>query len=196
MIRPPYSARVAAGLLATVVEETKKLPTYAITLPMTAVSQALQAGMRLQQNVAELAIKGDVVLDGLFGQAEEQPEWARFDEDETPVVTVPALATVSDDPPVAPSGRFALYSSAPDGVVSATTTPAKTTVTTNGDGASPDGIVADLDYDSLTLAQLRAKIRTIELDDLRVLADHERAGRARGPFLTMLENRITTKADK
>lgn len=193
MIRPPYSARVAAGLLVTVVEETKKLPTYAVTLPMTAVSQALQAGMRLQQNVAELAIKGDVVLDGLFGQAEEQPEWARFDEDEAPLVSAPVRTSTPDDPPPA-TGRFALYSSAPDDVVAATAT--KTPVRTADDGASADGIVADLDYDSLTLAQLRAKIRTVELDDLRVLVSHEQAGRARGPFLTMLENRIATKSEK
>ncbi|MFW0791106.1 lipid droplet-associated protein [Gordonia sp. CPCC 205333] len=259
MIRPPYTARVAAGLLATVVEETKKLPTYAVTLPMTAVSQALQAGMRMQQNVAELAIKGDTVFDGLFGQTEEQPSWAVFDEDaeaaapaidkpapasatRTPEPTGAAAPTPAESAPIkavktapkpakrapansaatksapakaakttakrakranptatnaaakptgdspASTGRFALYSSTPDDIAS--TTPTK------NDAAEFDGIVGELDYDALTLAQLRAKLRTIELDDLRTLAEYEKANRARTPFLTMLENRIATKSEK
>lgn len=201
MIRPPYGARVAAGLLVTALEETRKLPTYAVTFPMTAVSQALQAGMRLQQNVAELAIKGDAVFDSLFNQAEEQPSWAVFDEDEQiesapAVVTIPRSVTATprdsapEDASPAPSGRFALYSSTPDDVVSSTT------ATSTTDAAPSEGIIADLDYDSMTLAQLRAKIRGIDLDDLRILADHEKANRARGPFMTMLENRIAAKSDK
>ncbi|NMO02388.1 lipid droplet-associated protein [Gordonia sp. TBRC 11910] len=204
MIRPPYGARVAAGLLVTALEETRKLPTYAVTFPMTAVSQALQAGMRLQQNVAELAIKGDAVFDSLFNQAEEQPSWAVFDEDEQiesapAVVTIPRSVTAAprdsapEDASPAPSGRFALYSSTPDDVVSSTTAPTATSTT---DAAPSEGIIADLDYDSMTLAQLRAKIRGIDLDDLRILAEHEKANRARTPFLTMLENRITAKSDK
>lgn len=189
MIRP-YSARVAAGLLATVVEETRKLPTYAVTLPMTAVSQALQAGMRLQQNVAELAIKGDTVLDDIFNQDEEQPQWARFDEDEVDEVPAPA----DDSDAAAASGRFALYTSAPDEVVSSTKAPAKKpAATTSGD--APE-IAELLDYDNLTLAQLRAKIRTVDLDDLTNLAGYEKSNKARAPFVTMLENRIAAKADK
>ncbi|NED70608.1 hypothetical protein G3I15_57790, partial [Streptomyces sp. SID10244] len=53
-----------------------------ITLPMTAVSQTLQAGMRVQQNIAELAIKGDLALETLFDKPSDQPEWARFDDDD------------------------------------------------------------------------------------------------------------------
>lgn len=105
MSRPPYPARVAAGLVATTIEETRKLPTRVITLPMTAVSRGLQAGMRFQQNIAELAIKGDEFLAPFCDKADEQPEWARFDEDEAPVESsTPLLAdapstlpTVSDD---------------------------------------------------------------------------------------------------
>ena len=81
MTRAPYTVRLAAGLIVTALEETRKLPTQLITLPMTAVSNAVQAGMRLQQNVAELVIKGDAVLDDLFDKPEEQPAWAVFDDD-------------------------------------------------------------------------------------------------------------------
>lgn len=207
MIRPPYAARVAAGVVVTVLEETRKLPTTAITLPMTAVSQTLQAVMRFQQGIAEMAIKGDDVFESLLGQAEEEPEWATFDEDEddTPTATVtpvrtpvtPATTTVTsdddkpdtadDDPEasVAPTGagRFALYSSAPDVDDAPSITPVKST-------DAPE-IVEELDYDALTLAQLRAKLRTVALPDLKVLAEYEKANRGRAPFLTMLDNRVT-----
>ena len=210
MTRAPYTVRLAAGLIVTALEETRKLPTQLITLPMTAVSNAVQAGMRLQQNVAELVIKGDAVLDDLFDKPEEQPAWAVFDDDEVDTATdvpvglrstpvppapVPAAAPAMDAAaPDAPesataAGRFALYSSVPavpDSAGPAAKAPS---------GPSPE--VADfLDYDNLTLAQLRAKIRSVDVDDLRALADYERASRNRTPFLTMLENRIAAKSDR
>jgi len=208
MIRPPYAARVAAGVVVTVLEETRKLPTTAITLPMTAVSETLQAVMRLQQGIAEMAIKGDEVFESLLGHAEEEPEWATFDEDEDdqddfvlPTATrsvTPATPTDSgavdpgeadnDDsgPAAGPagSGRFALYSSTPD-IDTEDPTP---TESSNGD--APE-IVEALDYDSLTLAQLRAKLRTVGLDELKELAAYEKSTRARAPFVTMLDNRVT-----
>ena len=58
----PLPVRVAAGLVATAVEQARDLPRLALELPVTAVSQALQASMRVQQKVTELAIKGDQVL--------------------------------------------------------------------------------------------------------------------------------------
>jgi hypothetical protein len=195
-----------------VLEETRKLPTTAITLPMSAVSQTLQAVMRFQQGIAEMAIKGDDVFEALLGQAEEEPEWATFDEDDdfagadaddsmsgnaaapiTPATTTVTPAdltpgTADDDPEntVGPAGagRFALYSSTPDIEKDAPVTarrPAK---------KAPE-IVVLLDYDTLTLAQLRAKLRGVGLAELKELAEYEKSNRARAPFLTMLDNRVT-----
>ncbi|MCF8570394.1 lipid droplet-associated protein [Gordonia sp. HY002] len=226
MNRPPYPARVVAGLLATTVEETRKLPTRVITLPMSAVSNALQAGMRLQQNIAELAIKGDDVLAPIFDKAEEEPAWATFDEDDdpTPVKAVAAATTEAVEPatvtkdtsvvkatPAAKSasaaksagkaesakaetptaeGRFALYSSSTADVAPGPTgTPATST------GPVPQ-IVADLGYDALTLAQLRAKVRTLALADLKVLSEYERNNRNRSPFVTMIDNRVVSEQKK
>ncbi|WP_336792801.1 lipid droplet-associated protein [Gordonia malaquae] len=202
MNRPPYPARVVAGLLVTTVEETRKLPTRVITLPMSAVSSALQAGMRLQQNIAELAIKGDEVLSPIFDKAEEQPEWARFDdEDEPAAAAVESVPEPEEDPTPAPAsapvaapepkadaaGRHALFSSVPaDLAPGATTASPKSDEST---GPVPDAVAA-LDYDSLTLAQLRAKVRTLDVDTLQVVAEYERANRNRTPFVTMIENRI------
>ena len=50
---------------------------------VTAVSQALQASMRVQQKVTELAIKGDRAL-GTLRPVEERPSWATFDDDDEP----------------------------------------------------------------------------------------------------------------
>jgi hypothetical protein len=79
----PMPIRIAAGLVATALEEAQQLPRKLVELPVTAVSQALQVSMRVQQRVTELAIKGDRALSALR-PVPETPTWARFDEDETP----------------------------------------------------------------------------------------------------------------
>lgn len=246
MTRAPYTVRLATGLIVTALEESRKLPTQLITMPMTAVSSAVQAGMRLQQNVAEMVIKGDSVLDGLFNKPEEQPAWAKFDEDDEPTdvnipvglraapapsapkpaakpaapkpVAVPDAASApvkkapakkapakkapakkvapqpeGDAPDSAAAGRFALYSSVPAGTEAAE--PAAKPAAKKSSTPAPE-VAEFLDYDNLTLAQLRAKIRTVDVDDLRVLADYERSARNRTPFVTMLENRIAAKSDR
>ncbi|MEV0701560.1 lipid droplet-associated protein [Saccharopolyspora sp. NPDC050389] len=77
----PLPVRIAAGLAATAVEQARQLPATLLGLPVTVASQALQASMRIQQQITELAIKGDEALAGLR-TPEEQPAWATFDEDE------------------------------------------------------------------------------------------------------------------
>ena len=160
---------------------------------MTAVSQTLQTLMRFQQQIAEMAIKGDDVFDALLGHNEEEPEWATFDEDDD--LAPPSAPTLvpsddSDDSgesaaPAAGAGRFALYSSAPD-IDTDDVQPVSTTPSDD----DPE-IVELLDYNDLTLAQLRAKLKTVGLSELQDLAAYERSHRARAPFLTMLDNRVT-----
>ena len=57
-------------------------------------------------------------------------------------------------------------------------------------------VVAELDYDSLTLAQLRARIQSLSVADLRALLAYEEAAKARAPFQTLLANRITRATAK
>ena len=260
MVRAPYTVRIAAGLIVTAIEETQKLPTLVVTLPMTALSEALQLGMRVQQGVAGLAIKGDLALELMFDRPSEEPSWARFDEDEDPVELslIPAEQPGADalddqpEPPAAQSparespapdspaddvathhvpshhvaahdatapevtarqadaqpadaapgtdrttttepatgGRFALYSSAPDTVVKA---PADTRPGAAAfDGPVPE-VVEYIEYDRLTLAQLRAKLRSVGTDELAALLEYEQTTKARAPFVTMIENRITAQ---
>jgi hypothetical protein len=101
----PFPVRIAAGLVAVAVEQARDLPRLVIEFPVTAISQALQAPMRVQQKVTELAIKGDRLL-GTLHPVEEQPSWATFDEDEPPspngASTIRAPGPVSRPTPVPP----------------------------------------------------------------------------------------------
>jgi len=79
----PFPVRIAAGLVATAVEQARDLPRVVLEFPVTAVSQALQASMRMKQKVTELAIKGDRLL-GTLLPVQEQPSSATIDKDEPP----------------------------------------------------------------------------------------------------------------
>lgn len=193
MFRPPYAARVMAGIAVTIVEEVQKLPTTAVALPMTAVSSMLQTGMRMQQTVTTLAIKGDEVLAGMFPHTEEQPEWATFDEDAAPAPSR-ADRTGNGAAASANQGRFELYSMAP--AADAPSSEARRQAASGGaDGARPE-IAEYLDYDNLTLAQLRARLRTLSVDELAALLSYENDTHGRAPFQTMLGNRITSASAK
>jgi hypothetical protein len=96
----PLPIRLAAGLAAIALERARKLPQDVSEWPMTAVSQALQISMRLQQRITELAIKGDEVLAALR-EAEENPPWAVFDEDVPTPVTLMSTEAQDEDAPVA-----------------------------------------------------------------------------------------------
>jgi len=179
MFRMPLAVRVAAGLAATTVTEVRNLPSTMAALPVTAVSQVLQNYMRVQQQVTALAIRGDEVLSFLH-PAEESPSWATFDD--------PVADTESAPMPVrrSGSGRFALYSTVPE-------------ATRTGHGAAQARKPATLStqaplagYDTMTLAQLRARLRTLSLTELEALLTHEQSAAVRAPFLTMLANRIST----
>ncbi|MEU5841976.1 lipid droplet-associated protein [Rhodococcus sp. NPDC047139] len=210
MIRPPFLARVAAGVAVTAYEETLKLPSTAVSLPMTTVSQILQTTMRVQQVMTSLAIKGDQLFEVFGTETQETAQWATFDEDDAPPPNG-AGASPETDSAGAP-GRFALYSIPPategDPTASAEgqapTAPSEETsaeaefaaVKVADSGGDRSAIVEYLDYDSLTLAQLRARLRALSVDELTALLDYENAHAARTPFVTMLSNRITSARSK
>ncbi|ADG97562.1 conserved hypothetical protein [Segniliparus rotundus DSM 44985] len=53
-------------------------------------------------------------------------------------------------------------------------------------------LVEYLEYETLSLAQLRARARNLSVPELRELLSFERDNDNRPPFITLLENRITT----
>ncbi|MGV0642315.1 lipid droplet-associated protein [Mycolicibacterium sp. XJ2546] len=184
MATAPYGVRLLVGAAVTAIEETRKLPQTILMYPMTVASQVAHLVMKMQQDVADLVIKGDETLDAMFPPKDEQPEWATFDED--------LEDSAGSDGERRTEGRFALFSHGePD-------TPASESRVNNVSVAS-DGtpeIVTELDYESLTLAQLRARLASLRVPDLEALLAYEEATKARAPFQTLLANRITRASAK
>jgi hypothetical protein len=188
MATAPYGVRLLVGAATMAVEETIRLPKTILMYPMTLASTAAAVVMRFQQNVAELVIKGDSTLEHIFPPKDEQPEWATFDED----------LPDDDDDDDAPTpdterrteGRFALYTSA-DAATGASDSWARSAATPTKQSVSAPAVVEELDYEQLTLAQLRARLQTLDVDELEALLAYEEATKGRAPFQTLLANRIT-----
>jgi hypothetical protein len=187
MATAPYGVRLLVGAAVTAIEETRKLPQTVLMYPMTIASQVAHLVMKMQQDVADLVNKGDEALDQLFPPKDEQAEWATFDED------------LDDDQPAGPStdgerlteGRFALFTGGePDTADAWSGTEARHAK------SDPPDVVAELDYESLTLAQLRARLTSLRLADLEALLAYEDATKSRAPFQTLLANRITRATAK
>lgn len=192
MATAPYGVRLLVGAATVAAEETKKLPQTILMYPMTLASQAAHMVMRWQQNLAELAIKGDSTLEVIFPPKDEQPEWATFDEDLGDSDAVPTAQDDTDEGEQRAEGRFALYSQADTDPPAATPPKARKSSAT---APAPD-VAAELGYEALTLAQLRARLHSLSLGDLEALLAYEEATKARAPFQTLLANRITRATAK
>jgi hypothetical protein len=205
----PLPLRLAAGLVATAVEQARDLPRLMVEFPVTAISQTLQVSMRMQQKVTELAIKGDRAL-GVLRPVEETPAWATFDDEEAPPQRNGESTVTTLRPPNSrPAPRRATRASRPAAERLAEDTPtsaatdvaARTTaatadaeppadVTTGGEGSSGPNALPG--YREMSIPQLRARLRKLSEPDLRALLAWETAHDNRPPFVTMLTNRITT----
>jgi hypothetical protein len=186
MATAPYGIRLLVGVAVTAMEETRKLPQTIVMYPMTVASTIAQMVMKLQQDLAGFAIKGDAALEMVFPPKDEKPDWATFDEDQ------PEAEKPSANGERQTEGRFALYSvtDVPEGAKTATARKSAKKEAPDPTVAAP-AIAAEVDYDALTLAQLRARIQSLSVTDLRALLAYEESARARAPFQTLLANRIT-----
>lgn len=221
----PLPIRVAAGLAVTAVEQARTLPAKIAGLPVTVASQALQASMRVQQQVTELAIRGDEVLSGLR-PVEETPEWATFDEDvdddrfdlSRPAPFESAFDRVEDEPDDLSTGNGHHTTTAETFATSdpwaqeeqalAEESDAHEFDNTDDQDAAPAArahLVSVPDsrplpevvgYDDLSLPQLRARLRRYSADELAELLDYERANGNRASFVGMLTRRIATVRDQ
>jgi hypothetical protein len=186
MATAPYGIRLLIGVAVTAIEETRKLPQAIVMYPMTVASTIAQMVMKMQQDLAGFAIRGDAALEMVFPPREEKPDWATFDEDQ------PEAEKPSANGERQTEGRFALYS------VTDVPNSAKPATAGNSDGTEPSDpavavppIAGEIEYDALTLAQLRARIQSLSVTDLRALLTYEESAKARAPFQTLLANRIT-----
>ncbi|MCV7425944.1 lipid droplet-associated protein [Mycobacterium montefiorense] len=194
MATAPYGVRLLVGAATVAVEETMRLPKTILMYPMTVASQAAHIVMRFQQNLAELVIKDDSTLESIFPPKDEKPEWATFDEDSADAID----GAFSELPDGAggdrrAEGRLALYSVA-DAALDAGA-PTKPSAQSKKSIAEPS-VAAELDYPTLTLAQLRARVQSLGVDELEALLAYEQATKARAPFQTLLANRITRATAK
>jgi hypothetical protein len=204
MASAPYGVRLLVGAATVAVEETIRLPRTILMYPMTLASSAAHLVMRFQQNLAELVIKGDTTLESIFPPKDEQAEWATFDED-LEVLDGGGAAGFSNipvdgiDSERRAEGRFALYSvtdtpesgDAPTQPVSA-----RETASVAASSVAAPAVAAELDYPQLTLAQLRARLQSLDVAELEALLAYEQATKARAPFQTLLANRITRASAK
>jgi hypothetical protein len=174
-----------------------RLPKTILMYPMTIASQAAHIVMRFQQNLAELVIKGDSTLENIFPPKDEKPDWATFDEDAPDALeNSGAPAELPDGAGVdrRAEGRFALYSvaDAPEARSGGTDTKSR-----DAKKSVPEpSVAAELDYPTLTLAQLRSRVQSLGVDELEALLAYEQATKARAPFQTLLANRITRATAK
>ncbi|OBK92891.1 hypothetical protein A5645_22065 [Mycobacterium asiaticum] len=203
MATAPYGVRLLVGAATIAVEETIRLPRTIMMYPMTLASQAAHLVMRFQQNLAELVIKGDTTLESLFPPKDEQPEWATFDED---LEVIDGGAGGFSNIPVDAAdgerraeGRFALYSVADTGESGDLPTQPVASRQPKSSAASnvpTPAVATELDYPQLTLAQLRARLQSLDVAELEALLAYEQATKARAPFQTLLANRITRATAK
>lgn len=214
----PLPLRVAAGLVATAAEKAHELPRKVTGLPVTVVSQALQLSMRVQQQVTELAIRGDEVL-SVLRPVEETPEWATFDEDAVDSYAQSTSARMNglsawDAADIEPVGAY--YDVEDRAARNAAETEEvqddpwqreeralaaehaagdfdtdESETESTGPASVPDyGPASVPDYAELTIAELRGRLRTFDLAALRELLDYERGHANREEFTTMLSRRI------
>ena len=189
MSTAPYGIRLLVGVAVTALEETRRLPQTIIMYPMTVASTVAQIVMKMQQDLAGLAIRGDAALETFFPPKDEKPDWATFDED-----------LPEQDPPPAngerqTEGRFALYSVTEDEARAAVAAEQPDEPAAPAGKAAP-AVATEIDYDELTLAQLRSRLQSLSVDELEQLLSYEEAARARAPFQTLLANRITRASAK
>jgi hypothetical protein len=214
----PLPLRLAAGLVATAIEEVQALPKKLIELPVTAVSSVLQTSMRVQQRVTELAIKGDQALGGLR-EVPETPTWARFDEDELDDgpfgggqysggqygggagydgggANGYAAPTFDEDWDLPRPGARTVSPilvtrepAPPAADVEPSDPTPEADATTDTDAGGPAGLEA---YGGWSLPQLRGRFRSLSLEQLQALLDWETSHRNRAPYLTMLSNRVAS----
>jgi len=83
VLKLPIGIRVAAGLLGAAVDRLSKLPEELPAITVSLAGQAIRTSLLVRQEIAGLAARGDELLAGITGGAQEHPAWATFDEDET-----------------------------------------------------------------------------------------------------------------
>jgi hypothetical protein len=78
----PLPVRVTAGLLATGWDTVRNLPGGLPALSVSIAGHAVRLSMRVQQEITQLAARGDEVLAVITSRPSEHPAWAQFDDED------------------------------------------------------------------------------------------------------------------
>jgi hypothetical protein len=203
----PLPLRLAAGLAVTARERARDLPRQLTGLPVTVASQLLQASMRLQQQVTELAIKGDEALSGLQ-PVEETPSWATFDEDLSQSAEPYAVGDVSvPEPRSRPNGYYpdeprrsrfddAAADDPWEAEAAELAAAEEAGVEQEEEPAAQEPPQWLPNYDVLSLPQVRARLRQFKPEQLKELLAYEKATANRPSFAGMLKRRIDRLAEQ
>ncbi|MCU1643270.1 MAG: uncharacterized protein JWN03_3545 [Nocardia sp.] len=163
----PESARKSSFDLFVAEESVTETPAVPVFEPIAAVPEPIA------EPVAE--------------ESAAEPETADVAEPEAADITEPEAAA-SEPEAVVVAEPEAAETAAP-----ATASKASTNGHQNGSVAVVEPEVATrYDYPNMTLAQLRARLRMLTIDDLATLLAYEKGTLDRAPFVTMLTNRIAT----
>ncbi len=99
----PLPVRLAAGILGAGIDLLRALPEDIPAIPVTIVGNAMRLSLKVQQEIASLATRGDELLSGVIGAPQENPTWAKFDDDE-PATPVTPIRTAGRTRPATGSG--------------------------------------------------------------------------------------------
>lgn len=94
----PLPVRVAVGLVITGWDTVRNLPTELPALSVSIAGHAVRLSMRVQQEITELAARGDELLAAVTSRPSEHPTWAHFDDEDTDAsITAHADPEASED---------------------------------------------------------------------------------------------------
>ncbi|MET9329378.1 lipid droplet-associated protein [Tsukamurella sp. NPDC003166] len=115
MSRLPFVVRVAVGAVSLAAEKGQEIVTGAVSAPLTLGSKSAQAFIAVQQDLADLAVRGDRAIETVFpAKEEEQAAWATFDDDEDVDVDLPTPPRAAYGE-VRPAAEPAAPAAEPDG---------------------------------------------------------------------------------
>ncbi len=201
----PFALRVAVGVVSEALGALRRLPTDIATLPVTVIGRVAKLSFQLNQQLTELAAEGDQLLDSLQTPVAppERTVWSTIDDEADVAANDPQAAATWDS--VEDAREEGLDA---DPATSAAAEPDSPVRLLIEDvellevGAQPSEVTeltapisqALVDHNSMTLAQLRSRVRTMPVEQVRAALAREETGLARPAFLTILSNRLSTLA--
>lgn len=219
----PTPVAAALGIVPAVLDGVRHLPGRAVQLPVFALSTALHGFGTARREYDALALRGERLLaqlrggsfDGLEDMVEDALEGSRFatpydragDALEDVGGTVAGAAHEGSDGDAdgpsedeQPKGAPTPRATQPDATRIDTAAAPDVVETVERLAAKIGGRVVDhdelplADYDHMTLGSLRGRMRSLDLPQLVVVRDYEKAHADRLPIVTMLDNRIAKLA--